>query len=393
MSTLGLVEGLRREGVRSALVCGGADGELTQQMLDATEGRLLRSRLFLWSKRLRTAAWKRPLLAAHDGLRTGWARGTALRVARFARAEGVELVHTSVVSHLEGALAARVLGLPHVWHVRELTGPGHPFQLPLTGARLGRFMAEHASRVVANAEGTAACLRDAVPARLLDVVPNGLDTSRYERLMRPRASAGPLAVGLVASLAARWKKHALFVRAAAAVPRALGARFHLFGDDPSAAGRDPYSEGIHALVAELGLADRFVFEGHVADPELRLGGLDVLVQASEQESFGRVVVEAMAAGLPVVATRGGGSAEIVVDGVTGLLVPPDDPLAMARALERLAADPALRLALGAAGRERARSVYSLEACVAGVLRSYEAAMRRPLSLWRRPEASESVAAG
>src|SRR5262249_2158737 len=106
--------------------------------------------------------------------------------------------------------------------------------------------------------------------------------------------------------------------------------------------------------------------------------IDLLVHPADNESFGRVVVEAMAAGLPVVGVSGGGVAEIIVPGTTGLVAQKDDPAALAACIEELVRDPARGWAMGAAGRERAIAQYSLSACAEGMVRVYEAAMRRPL---------------
>jgi glycosyltransferase involved in cell wall biosynthesis len=116
----------------------------------------------------------------------------------------------------------------------------------------------------------------------------------------------------------------------------------------------------------------------MTDQSTIMSQIDVLVHPADNESFGRVVVEAMAAGLPVVGTRGGGVAEIVRHGQTGLLARPDDPADLATCIERLVRDAGERRALGRAGRERAISTYSLAACTAGILRVYEQAMRAPL---------------
>jgi glycosyltransferase involved in cell wall biosynthesis len=117
--------------------------------------------------------------------------------------------------------------------------------------------------------------------------------------------------------------------------------------------------------------------------------IDVLVHPADHESFGRVVVEAMAAGLPVVGVRGGGVGEIVRDGETGLLADADDAAGLAACIERVGRNEELRRSLGTAGRRRALDTYSLEACVAGMLRVYEQAMQRPLG---RPRIASPVAA-
>ncbi len=144
-------------------------------------------------------------------------------------------------------------------------------------------------------------------------------------------------------------------------------------------GGDPYVERLHARIARYGMADRFRWPGFVADPVDIMSQIDLLVHPADNESFGRVVVEAMAAGLSVVGTRAGGVSEIVRHGVTGLLAKTDDPADLAGCIIQLAGDPQRRIAMGAAGRLRAESHFSLAACAAGVLRVYELAMARPLN--------------
>jgi glycosyltransferase involved in cell wall biosynthesis len=182
---------------------------------------------------------------------------------------------------------------------------------------------------------------------------------------------------MVAHVTSRMKNHLLFVESAGLVDPALPVEFRIVGHG-TADSRDPYLAALVSRVRALGLQDRFRFAPFNPVPARVLEELDILVHPTEYESFGRVAVEAMAAGVPVVAVRGGGVAETVDDGTTGLLVPPQDPEAMARALERLIRDAGLRAAMGVAGRRRAEERYSLPRCVEGVLRAYEAAMRRPL---------------
>jgi glycosyltransferase involved in cell wall biosynthesis len=267
-----------------------------------------------------------------------------------------------------------------VWHIRELVGPGTPYPLHLEGPALGRYLAAHASKLIANSHVTASHVRGWLPDDLLEVVPNGIDIDRFT----PRvagAEGGPIVVAMVGSLLSHWKKHMLVVEAAALVDRAVPIEWRFYGHDPSRGGTnldDPYLRELHARIASAGLAGRFRFPGQVADPVAIMSQIDVLVHPADHESFGRVIVEAMASGLPVVAVRGGGAAELVVDGQTGLLAEKDNPRELAACIERVVRDAALRRALGAAGRRRAEANYSLDACAAGVLGVYEQAMARPL---------------
>jgi glycosyltransferase involved in cell wall biosynthesis len=121
---------------------------------------------------------------------------------------------------------------------------------------------------------------------------------------------------------------------------------------------------LRTLADQLGLSDRVRFLGLRLDVPAVLSAADIHVSASHYEGFPNNVLEAMCAGLPVIATEVGGVPELVVDGRTGLLVPPRSPSLLTSALHRLASDPERRLAMGAAGRARAQECYTIERSVA-----------------------------
>jgi glycosyltransferase involved in cell wall biosynthesis len=381
LSTLGLIRAMAVEGIDSCAVCDEAGTAQEQRELrDAMGGAVLFTRLYWWNRKIRMALWKRPLAEVMQIMATGWSLRSAAQVAKCAVQWKVDLIHTNTILTPEGGLAARRLGLPHVWHLRELLGPGNPFRLRREGSAFGHYMAQHCSKLVANSESSAAKVRDWLPPGLLEVVSNGIDISRFH----PRGCSGRegrIVVAMVGSLNSRSKKHALFVEAASKVDRSLPIEWRIYGHDPSQGGTtagDSYTGKLHAQIARAGMADRFFWPGFVADPAQIMSQMDLLVHPADGESFGRVVVEAMAAGLPVVGVRGGGVGEIVRDGETGLLAEIDNPQELAAHIEHLVRNPQRRAVLGQAGRKRAESTYSLEACVAGVLRVYEQGMARPL---------------
>lgn len=367
-STLELMVALRAQGVTSVVACADFGEDAVRDALrEVTGGKVQYLPLYWWNRKIRVPAWKRPLVELRQRARTGHGVLSAARVAALAVRERAELIHTNTSLTPEGARAARILGRPHVWHVRELIGPAQPFRFPLEGEALGRYLTSHASMVVANSGQSAACLAPWLPPDRLRVVPNGLDLSRFE--VHPQRPEGQRpVVAMVASLSSRVKKHALFLDMAERLPDSIEAR--IYGDVPSG---DAYADGV---VARAGRRVRIM--GHVADPAAIMREVDVLVQPSDQDSFGRVAVEAMAAGLPVVGVRGGGVSEIVDDGVTGRLVPIDDGAALARAVQEVVESPARAHALGQAGRARAMRLYSVEACVASILDVYAEAMARPV---------------
>jgi glycosyltransferase involved in cell wall biosynthesis len=151
------------------------------------------------------------------------------------------------------------------------------------------------------------------------------------------------------------KDHATFLRAARIVAdRIPEARFVLAGDGP---GR----EELEALTRELGLEERVVFAGLRSDVEDVLASLDVVVLSSFTiECFPYAILEAMAMGVPAVCTAVGGLPEMIEDGVTGRLVPPKDPAALAEGIIDVLSDEDRRRAMGVAARERLERNFTLE---------------------------------
>ena len=273
-----------------------------------------------------------------------------------ARETRPDLVYSSEsMAHLFGGTVARRLGLPAVWRQPAWPVPWWPLEL---GASLVPAEAVVvASRAVAERQRR---MPRSPPIRL---IPPGIDLGRPPRtppeLLREQHGipAGAPLIGIVGRLD-RWKGHPLFLRAAAlARQRRPDLRFAVIGG--AQAGEDEsFARGLHDRAAELGIADAVTFTGQSDDAPGWMRALDVVVNASDHEPFGLVVVEALQAGRPVVALADGGPADIVDHGETGLLVDRADPALLADALVRLADDPGERARMGARGRVVAAERYS-----------------------------------
>jgi glycosyltransferase involved in cell wall biosynthesis len=243
------------------------------------------------------------------------------------------------------------------------------------GSPQKRWMLRGVHRVIAVSRAVAEVLAADVPAPLVAVVPNGVDVERFARaprgLLRAElgVGAGAPVIGMVGRLAA-GKGQDLVIRAAPAVlAHHPGAVFALVGGDQrdGATGR-----ALEALARSLGVAEHVRFLGDRSDVAPLVADFTVAVLPSRQEALGLALAEAMAAGVPAVATPVGGLAELVVDGESGRVVPPDSPEALSGAVLELLADPALAGRLGRAGQERLRRLFSLQSMVAGTLAAYRA---------------------
>jgi glycosyltransferase involved in cell wall biosynthesis len=152
------------------------------------------------------------------------------------------------------------------------------------------------------------------------------------------------------------------------VRRVPDVRFTIVGDGP-------HRDTVLRQARDLGVADHFEFLGQRDDIPALLSAADLFVLPSRSEGLPNAVLEAMGSGLPIVATRVGGIVELIDDGRTGRLVPPDDAAALSSALLELIAHPERAAAFGKAGRIEAEARYSLQAMVSGFEQLYFAEMR------------------
>jgi glycosyltransferase involved in cell wall biosynthesis len=358
---LGFLDCLDREEFEPALACP-HPGPLTRE----AERRGLRVHLGFPSPRLlkvkRRSIGKDRLAAIaypYDLART------AIGLAALVRREGYDLVYTnSAKADIYGSLAGRLAGRPVVWRLHDITSGDAFNRLNLFLFKTSAFLC--ADRVLAISEVVREALIDlGVKKEKVSMVYNGIlpvDTATAASRDKVRAAWGvppdaPL-VGMVGRLV-DWKGQDFFIEAAAVVAAGLPeVRFMLVGD--AIFGERSYVNDLKALTAARGLEDRMIFTGFVDDVEEVIASIDLLVHASVlPEPFGLVIIEAMAQGLPVVATRGGGVGEIVDDGETGILVPPRDAAAMAAAISTLLADPARARSMGEAGRKAVADRFDL----------------------------------
>jgi glycosyltransferase involved in cell wall biosynthesis len=186
------------------------------------------------------------------------------------------------------------------------------------------------------------------------IISSGIDPAKFANCETQRVAASEVpVVGCLAILEER-KGHRYLLDAAAALKvEGLMIQYKF-------AGAGPLRAQLKMHAARLGLADNVHFLGFIADTAEFLAGIDILAMPSLSEGLGVAALEGMAAGKPVVAARVGGLTESVLEGVTGLLVPPRDPAALAAALSRLVRSPALARSMGEQGRERVRRHFSLE---------------------------------
>jgi glycosyltransferase involved in cell wall biosynthesis len=311
-------------------------------------------------------------------LETGW------RFARFLRDHRIQIVHAhDMYSNIFAVPWARVAGVPIViasrrwWH-----------SLPAVQLRVGNRVVFHlAHAVLANSLQVARSLHttDRVRQRRVRVVTNFVDESAFvepdvdrRTELRRQLAVGDdmMAIGCVARLDP-VKGHDTLLKAFAIVLRAHpNARLVIIGDGPAGA-------ALRQLSVDLGIEASVTFAGE------RLTGLnhhhvfDVSVLCSLSEGFPNTIIEAMAAGRPIVATAVGGTIDAVRDGLTGILVRPRQPEETATALARLLSDPALRVRLGTEAKRYARENHRRERVIRSLETMYDELLAGQNGQWRR----------
>ncbi|MFP4228441.1 MAG: glycosyltransferase family 4 protein [Salinivenus sp.] len=308
---------------------------------------------------------------------------TVIRLSRLARDYDLLFANTQKALLVAG-LAGWWAGRPVVWNLHDLLTEAH-------FARLNRWAAVWganalATHVIANSKASQQAFEAAGGRVPTSVVYNGIDPTPFETVPSSDVAAlrtelgvedAPL-IGLFGRLA-EWKGQHVLIEALSSLPAAHA----LLVGDALFDGDQAYARRLRQRVGELGLADRVHFLGFRDDVPALMTACDVVVHTSvAPEPFGRVIVEGMLAGCPVVATNAGGALEIVEDGRTGRLVPPADPTALTQALSALLQNADLASSLATAGRARAQALFSPRAMHSGV----HAVLSRALCLHgsRRP---------
>jgi L-malate glycosyltransferase len=282
------------------------------------------------------------------------------RLTAYLRRESFDVVHThDLWSNLMGVPAARAAGVPAIISSRRDLANFEWYQ----GSKRGwlRRIQNLSHVILANASPIrdALIMEDGFAPEKLRVIHNGVDTEKFRRGKRDRQRLFPGVGGarlivLVGNMHTDVKGHPWLITAAPAVLKEFPeVRFVLVGDGESRA-------RFEAQARELGMQENFMFLGRRSDIPDLLASCDIAVLPSRAEGLPNAILEYMAAGLPAVATGVGGNAELVQDGVTGLLVPAEDSDALSSALVRLLRDPELAKQLAFNGQKVALENYSFE---------------------------------
>jgi L-malate glycosyltransferase len=286
--------------------------------------------------------------------RARWAMVSSLRRDQIAVAHAFDFY-----TNLMLIPAAKIAGVPVVIGSHRQLGD----LLSRSQFKAQLWVFHFADRVVCNSRAAAAALHESgLRETKLEIIPNGLDESAFAECAPalPR-KPGFVRIGMIARMNDDVKNHPLFLRAAASLKKRIaGVEFVLVGDGSR-------RSGLEAMAAELGIAERTIFMGERHDIPSVMASLDISVLVSSSESLSNVILESMAAGVAAVATSVGGNSELLNNGETGVLIPPNDEGKLVQVLEQLVREPALRTQYSACAKKFARAHFHMSQ----VCRRYE----------------------
>lgn len=292
-----------------------------------------------------------------------------LRFARWCRSLDAKLVHTcDLYANVFGLTGGAMARVPvRIGSRREVvTGDKTRAQLAAQA-----FAYRTAHGLVANSRAARDQLtKEGIAPERITLIPNGVDLTAF---LPPRDRHIIRKIAMVANLRAEKGHDALIDAAPAILAREPEAEFFIGGDGPL---RDALIERAEAR----GVARRFRFLGQCNDVPALLSTSDLFVLPSRSEAFPNAVIEAMAAGLPVVATNVGGIPELITSGVSGVLIPPGDAAALARSVLELMDRPGFASSLGQSARTRIEQEFSFDRMVAGFEGLYDSQIERHLRL-------------
>lgn len=310
------------------------------------------------------------------GKRPGLDLAALVRLTALLRSLRPDVVHSRNWAAFDAVWATRLARAGVVIHGEHGRAVTDPHGLDPRRNRLRRVLAPLVHRFVAVSGDLRRWLIDVVgiSERKVIAIPNGVDTGRFADPDRERGRAalgvddGVRVIGTVGRLDP-VKDHAGLVDAFATLAR------HRADVVLAIVGEGPARAAVEARIAARGVGDRVRLLGERRDVPVLLGGFDVFALPSLAEGMSNTLLEAMASGLPIVATAVGGNPELVADGATGALVPPGDAVALARALGAYLDDPLPATLHGKAAHERAIARFSLERMAASYRDLYRAAAK------------------
>tara|TARA_B100000315_G_scaffold225422_1_gene231647 strand:+ start:840 stop:2030 length:1191 start_codon:yes stop_codon:yes gene_type:complete len=291
---------------------------------------------------------------------SGWHFLPVYKLFRIIKKYKIDIVYTNTIMTIDSAIAAKLAGVPHVWHIRESIGndPQAIVQFPFQKlSKLFRWVMDKlSSKIIANSKYTASLIKPYFPKNKLEVIYNSLPDEWFvKKAYKPNKPE--IVIGTVANVTSIIKNHKLTIEVANIIRDSysdLNITFHIYGNLPD--DNNPYYLELKDRIKSLQLTDSVIFMGR-QDAEKIYKSIDILFHPCNKEGFGRIYIEAMGKGVPVIAVKGGGADELIENGVTGYKVDKDRLEDCAKKIVELIKNPDIYNQIAHNGFEYASSQF------------------------------------
>ena len=274
----------------------------------------------------------------------GWHFTPIFKLFWFIKKNKIDLVHTNTMLAIEGAIAAKLYGVPHIQHVREPIGLDEAslYKFPLQKRRslFKKIMNFLHQGVIANSEFTLNLASPYFSKGKLICIHNPIteDFFANQFIKDQKYSSGKTIIGMIGNVTSKWKNHQLLIEIANVYKNSnsdLDVQFNIYGKLPDE--RDLYFMELQNLIKNYKLESIVTFKDYCESVAI-YKEIDLLIHTSTQEAFGRIYIEAMAMGVPVITVKGGGALELIKNGENGFLIDVDNPKGFVYKAEDLITD-------------------------------------------------------
>lgn len=277
----------------------------------------------------------------------------AKKIADYIHENSIDFVYTGSILIREGAMAAKISGIKHFWHIKETFGNKGRVKFSYTDKEVQAFILKNSEKVICMTDYIKSFFNQVSLSPKLMVIHDAIDPQlflNYEKDKRwaIRQKFGvaedEVLIGMVSSLSSIWKNHEVFIKAASILSKERKFRFIAFGPEPKKFSNPIYNTGFHYFqrlkrqALTLGLKEKLIWAGFYDDIPAIFQGLDVFVHPCETEPFGRVVIEAMASGVPVIVPNAGGASEPVNELKIGWTFEPNSEIDLAKVIQEVVND-------------------------------------------------------
>ncbi len=288
-----------------------------------------------------------------------------VRLYKIIEKEKIDIIYTNTIVHFSGAITAFITKRPHIWHIREIL-PGNPdLKFFLPHRILFTFISKSSDKIIANSKATTSQFKGMDTNSKLSVIYNAQERNESDKHNSLNCINGVEPADWLVTVVGTLQKGKAqddAIRAIKIAQRVItNIKLLLIGD-----GQKEHKDYLKNLCLELDISERIVFTGYRDDVPQILPHCKLLLMPSWKEPFGRVVIEAMAACVPVIGANNGGVKEIIQDGITGYLVPPKNPAEIAKKMIYLFHHPLLAQQMGNNGKKVVEEKFSVQNYTRGV---------------------------